>query len=507
MNRTVARLIRAVVAGFLIAIGVGLGAFNAWWVALAIGVPLIFTGMALIPRPSRISELDEFRRGSTSGAVPIEVEAITRSSLAAGELQPTMLTATLRPADDTAYRARWITSMSRGHFTSLVDRPFSTVPPEMLPPRADRDTPEFGDQPGRWALVYPATTLIAAVALLFGVSGSVWHIDASFPSVANNLGIGDESDPAAATADLTARIGDVLDEIAGLGPTASDNILSITLDEDDTSRAEVYDPATGQAISLWKYGGRGWEEPRRAETTKRRLDTFRAAEIAGTDVSTMGQTMQARLGTAGQGLVLTDMAVTRPVRGQPVLLVGGFGENGISDVEIQGRPDGTVAEFFDPGDFDTSFRLARSALDAANLSAARSNLRRFEIRGTKDNTPTMFAGQIQNSGGVLMEFTEPGRSGTLTVVPGAFPALSEYAGGSDGSFSFDAVSPDVFESVRTQAMARGSIEPFDRNAIDIQMTSIFQRDGRPVIQVELARESASAGTYSADGKFLKQGNF
>ncbi|GAB90489.1 hypothetical protein [Gordonia rhizosphera] len=427
----------------LIATGIGLGAFNAWWFALVVGVPVIILGMSAVPRATRTSELPVFRRGGSAQAIPIDVEALTRSSLSAGDLQPTMLTATIHPPDDTAYRARWITSMSRGHAQSLL------------------------------------------------------------PSVAESIGIGDG--PMTPT-DLASRTRDVLTHIVGIGPTASDNILTISLDDDGTSRAEVYDPTSGQALSLWKYGGRGWQDPRRTPTVKRRPDTFRADEIAGTDVTAMATTMQSRLGPAGEDLDLTDFAINRPVRGHPVALVGGFGDSGIPDIHIAGRPDGTVADFFDPGDFDTSFRLARAALAEANLAADRDNLRRFEIRGTAPNTPTMYAGRIQSSGGVLIEYTEPGRSGTVTVVPGEFPEVAEYPGTSQGSFSFDDVSPEVFEAVREEAMARGGVDAFDREAVDIQMTSIFQTDGRPVIQVELAGESASAGAYSVDGEFVEAGH-
>ncbi len=502
MNRTVARVVRAALGGMLIATGIGLGAFNAWWFALVVGVPVIILGMSAVPRATRTSELPVFRRGGSAQAIGIDVEALTRSSLSAGDLQPTMLTATIHPPDDTAYRARWITSMSRGHAQSLIGGASNTLRRVDLPDRDAREIPEFDDQPGRRAVLYPAVTAIAAGLLLVGVPGSAWDIDLSLPSVAESVGIGDG--PMTPT-DLASRTRDVLTHIAGIGPTASDSILTISLD-DDTSRAEVYDPTTGQAILLWKYGGRGWQDPQRTPTVKRRPDTFRADEIAGTDVTAMATTMQSRLGPAGEDLDLTDFTINRPVRGHPVALVGGFGDSGIPDIHIAGRPDGTVADFFDPGDFDTSFRLARAALAEANLAADRDNLRRFEIRGTAPNTPTMYAGRIQSSGGVLIEYTEPGRSGTVTVVPGEFPEVAEYPGTSQGSFSFDDVSPEVFEAVREEAMARGGVDAFDREAVDIQMTSIFQTDGRPVIQVELARESASAGTYSVDGEFVEAGH-
>ena len=43
VNRTRLRILRAVLGGLLIAVGIGLGAFNAWWVALFFGVPLVLS--------------------------------------------------------------------------------------------------------------------------------------------------------------------------------------------------------------------------------------------------------------------------------------------------------------------------------------------------------------------------------------------------------------------------------------------------------------------------------
>ena len=62
------RLLRATIAGSLIAVGVGLGAFNDWWVALFFGIPLVFAGIAVSPRASRVSELPEFRRATSPDA-------------------------------------------------------------------------------------------------------------------------------------------------------------------------------------------------------------------------------------------------------------------------------------------------------------------------------------------------------------------------------------------------------------------------------------------------------
>ncbi len=219
-SRTRLRLVRAVLAGLVVATGVGLGAFNAWWVALFIGIPLVFLGVAISPRASRVSELPEFRRGVTRDAPQIEVGALTRSSLGSDDLQPTMVTATINPPNDTAYEARWITSMTKGHFQALASSPFTTLPPDQLPPRDQADTPpEFDDHPGRWAVIYPAVTFVTACALLFGVADN-WTI-----SVRSLQSSGSVVDAPADDAEVTlaARHQRLLDEIVEhLGPGSTE---------------------------------------------------------------------------------------------------------------------------------------------------------------------------------------------------------------------------------------------------------------------------------------------
>lgn len=141
---------RAGLAGAIIAAGIGLGAFNPWWMAAFIGIPLILAGLLIAPRPSRISGLTTFRAGVSDRFVPARVEALTRSTLADEDQQPTLVTATISPANDTSYQARWITAMSRKDFQALTEDPLTSLPPEGLPPREARHspisaiTPEYG---------------------------------------------------------------------------------------------------------------------------------------------------------------------------------------------------------------------------------------------------------------------------------------------------------------------------------------------------------------------------
>ncbi|WP_040510968.1 YgaP family membrane protein [Gordonia soli] len=506
MNRTTRRVLRAALAGILIALGIGFGAFNAWWVALVIGVPLVFTGLALTPRPSRISELDVWRRGTTKQAVPIEVSAITRSSLSADDLQPTLVTATVRPRNDTEYEARWITSMGKGHAQDLISAPFSTIPPDLLPRRSVREVPEFRDHPGVWAVVYPAITALVAGALVFGIPASTWHVDVDLTSV--SLPGSGEPSSADKVAGLDERRHEVLAEVAKISPTASTNLLNINIDENGTSRAEVFDPTTGDAIRLSSSGG--WSTSR-SDTRLRKPDTFTAAEVAAVDLSAMFGTMEQQSRKSPEYRPekkwnWVDLEIKRPERDQQVVITGGFGESIIASVDIEGRTDGTIAEFFDPADFATSFRLARPALAAAGLSEDAKVLERFEIRGIASNTPIIRAGQIQNSGGVLLEFTAPRRSGTITIAPGAFPQIREYptSATSEGDFAFRDVSEAVFESVRAQAIRRGGVDAFDRDAVDIEMrTTSSILDYQLAILIEMADADGASGTYSPQGRFLR----
>ncbi|ETA05386.1 MULTISPECIES: hypothetical protein [Gordonia] len=507
-SRTRLRLVRAVLAGMLVATGIGLGAFNAWWVALSFGVPLVFLGIAISPRASRVSELPEFRRGVTRDAPQIEVGALTRSSLGAEDMQPTMVTATVNPPNDTAYEARWITSMSKGHFQALASSPFTTLPPDQLPPRDQTDTPEFDDHPGRWAVIYPAVTLVTAVALLFGVAES-WTISVpSMPSFGSAVDIDDADDAEATLAERHQRL---LDEIVDyLGPGATRNLLRLSYNLDSTSdQAIVFDPTNGRAtnINVWDGGSNA-----SATRTMDRADkTFDAASINPGSLGDIVGSMHAEVTPIVPDAQLDGFEIRRPAANEPVVLTGSFdpGDAFIHDVEIEARSDGTVATFFDPADFDTAFAVGRAALPLAGIAPNAAALDQFVIRGIADNTPIISASSIQNSGGVLMQYRTSTSDGQIVIVPGKFPAVSGVEGSyrPDG-FSFDAISPRLFDRVRDDAMKRGSVPDYDHGAVAIDVIEPHLRDDTAfVIRIEMARVDASKGMYSLDGQFIKAAHY
>ncbi|SDU22450.1 hypothetical protein [Gordonia westfalica] len=506
-SRTRLRLVRAVLAGLVVATGVGLGAFNAWWVALFIGIPLVFLGVAISPRASRVSELPEFRRGVTRDAPQIEVGALTRSSLGSDDLQPTMVTATINPPNDTAYEARWITSMTKGHFQALASSPFTTLPPDQLPPRDQADTPEFDDHPGRWAVIYPAVTFVTACALLFGVADN-WTI-----SVRSLQSSGSVVDAPADDAEVTlaARHQRLLDEIVEhLGPGSTRNVLRLSYNLDSSSdQAIVFDPTNGRAtnINVWDGGSNASAMP----TMDRADKTFDAATINPGSLGDIAGSMSAEVSPIVPDAELNGFEIQRPEPNEPVVLTGSFdpADTFIHDVEIEARTDGTVAQFFDPADFDAAFGVARDALGVADLPPDAPVLDEFVIRGIADNTPIISASSIQSSGGVLFRYTTPTRSGQIVVAPGTFPEASGNTGRyrPDG-FAFDAVSPQVFDRVRDDAMKRGSIPEYDRGAVAIEVSDPPFTDEPPLaIRVEMARVDASKGMYTLDGQFIKAGHY
>ncbi|MEO9328842.1 hypothetical protein [Gordonia aurantiaca] len=497
------RVVRAVVAGLVVATGVGLGAFNAWWVALFIGVPLVFAGLAIGPRASRMSELPGFRRGVTRDSPRIEVEALTRSSLTAEDLQPTLVSATIHPPDDTSYRARWLTSMGRGHFQALASNPFTTVPPEQLPPRDRTPSPTFDDQPGRWAVVYPAVTFLSACTLLFGVAEN-WEITApSLPSLTPVTGFGGSDDADATLADRHERL---LDEIVDhLGPDAVQDVLRLNYNLGSGSdQAVVFDPSNGRAtsINVWDGGSNASPVP----NTDRADKTFDAAAIEPRSLGRIAESMLSEVSEMLPDSGLERLGIQRPQPNAPVTLTGTIdpGDAYIRDVDVQALTDGTVAKFFDPADFPVAFTVAREALADAGIPTDAPFVDDFVLRGIADNTPIISASSIQNSGGVLFRYTTPDRTGQIVVAPGRFPEISTSTGRyrPDG-FAFDALSPQLFDRIRDDAMRRGSIPGYDRAAVTIDVSDVPTVDQEHVIRIEMARVDASKGMYSLDGTFIK----
>ena len=85
------------------------------------------------------------------------------------------------------------------------------------------------------------------------------------------------------------------------------------------------------------------------------------------------------------------------------------------------------------------------------------------------------------------------------LAPGELPRVTSMNHHLDDIWrlSVNDVPRATFEAVRDDAMRRGDVDEFDRNAVNMLMWSTFQRDGAVRILVQLTRDDASAGTYSA----------
>jgi len=491
------RVGQAGAAGALIASGIGIGAYNTGWVALGVSIPLVIAGLAVTPRASRSSELDVFAHAAHPELVPVRVDALTRSSLATDDLQPTLVTATISPPNDTAYQARWITSMSRAHFRSLADDPVTTLLPDQLPPREVDRTPAFDDHPGKWAVIYPVVTVLTTLAVLFGV-GDRWHIAIAGPApAAQHTSHG----PRSKAMDLNARRDGMIRSITTqFGPAAANNLLDMRLTGSGSDYGTVFDPTNGDATIVYiNNAGDPFATP--SPRVLRKDSTFAATDITSADLTAIVGKMAKQLDSAGRISKLDTLEIKRSGPGAPVILSGRFGGK-----TIDALPNGTVGEIFDPADFAVSFEKAREALALAGIAPSDRVLTNFEIRGTHRATPIAHAGELQTNGGVLLDFHTGDRSGHVIVAPGDLPQVIEKSYfATRQRFSFDDISQQVFESVRTQAMARGGLDPYEREAVEIWLTDREIDANRLAIRIEMAGVAAASGTYSLGGEFLAPG--
>lgn len=496
MDRTAVRVVRAGVSGVVIGIGVGVGAYNAWWLALCLSVPLVMVGLWVAPRPSRVSDLDAFEPGPREHAVPIRVDALTRSSLTDEDLQPTLVTATVSPPHDTEYRARWIAPMSSAQFRSLTASPATALAPDRLPPRDGSRAPDFGDQPGGWTVVYPVVTILVALSVLLGV-GDAWHISFDRPAAPAPPADG----TTAKAMDLNSRRDGMLRAITEqFGPAAANNLLDLRFTGSGSDYGTVLDPTNGDTTIVYvNNGGDAFTTP--SAQVRRKDSTFLASDIASTDLTAITEKMAQHAESASAPRDLDTLQIKRSGPGAPLIITGTFGGK-----TINALPDGTVGEVFDPADFAVSFQRARDALARAGIATSDPVLTNFEIRGTHRATPIAHASELQISGGVLLEFQTGDRSGQIVIVPGELPEITDGSRHSrQQTFSFDDIALDVFESVRAQAMQRGDLEPYERQAVEIWMTDREIDPYRLAIRIELAGVAAAAGTYSVTGEFLAPG--
>lgn len=505
-RRVANRLLGATVAGLIIGVSIGLGAHNAVWVAV-LGCFGVVGGLALAPRPSRTAEMPEWELAGSSPGTRVRVDSITRSAVNSASRQPTVVSARIAPVDDTDYHTTWITSMSKSHTAMLINSGTAKLLPASVPPRRGAP-PQFGDHPGIWAVIYPAVTLVACAALLFGVPASAWHVEISTSewSAADD----DSSDVRTNAADenLNARLTAMITEMSTLSSTA----LRIQF-TDGSDYGSFYNPQTGTQISINRSSDGEFGTRTESPSTQRDDDTFDPAAFAAVDLTALVADMQSRLDRVVGRTTLTSLALARPTESATPIMTGSFESAASSSrtFTIAARADGTVADYFNPGDFETSFELARRALVSQQIPLTRPVLTRFEIRGTAPATPIMYAGAIQNSGGVLIDYTTATKTGSVVVVPGQFDEVRTTVGTyrlpADG-LSFAQLSPAVFNSIRAQAMARGKIRAFDRDAVDIEAVDDGHHDlSGPFIRVAMSRSDAASGQYSLTGKFLAPGYY
>ncbi|GGF43904.1 hypothetical protein [Williamsia phyllosphaerae] len=493
MSRRTIFVLRAVGAGALVACGIGLGANNGWLMALIVGVPLIVSGFVVAPRPSRVSELPVWSQARPG--VEAQVGALTRSTLGDVDRQPCLITATVSPADDIPYEARWLASMTRSDVTALLDAPHVELPDSVVPPR-EPTTPEFDDVPGRRALMYPAATVAVLIALLVLVPASMWRVDVSADSSSRSGG--------GSTGRVsTGQLASAMEHARTLSPTAAGNILQISLAAGGSDRINVFLPDTGQIVSAYRSSG-SWRDQPPAETRLRGADAFPLTDLDPFDLDAVSAAM------TGDGERLLNLEIKRTAPEEIPLATAKVGPDVFDQRTVQARLTGEVAESFDPGDLAVSMRIAADAIRAAKLPTSAPVLTRFEIRGTREGTPIMRAGSIQNSGGVLIEYSTETTTGSVVVRPGEFPSMPsppyENKAGRlpRGAAAFDQLSAATFARIRDDAMRRGGVAAFDRTAVDLQVTQGRSDDDYgPVVYAAVGPSPGSEGTYGLDGAFLR----
>lgn len=487
---------------------VGLGAYNHWVMALVVGVPLVIAAIFVAPRPRRIDGL--LQGGHSPQTIPIRVDALTRSSLDASNVQPTLVTATISPPNDTEYRTRWLSAMPKGMVANLLQDADTRLPASFIPPRPATSLPyeaggrpspepEFGDNPGTSTLVYPAIIVAVAAALFFGI-GTGWHISVSMPSTGiSSFGDDGPSD------DVQERMDALVNRVSQISPSAAGNVLSLELEENGNDRASVYDPATGESLSIYYWeSSDDWYEPTRSSTPYRSAKTFTIPDVAGMQLNAIVDRMKTTLPPESQQF--QSMTIDRADNNRPVLATAVFGEGYENEATIQADTTGKIAPWFQPGDFGVAMEQAAVAIEQAGLSSWEPIFTRFEIRGTDSGTPTMRAGAIQNSGGILMDFSEPNRYGSLTIVPGFFGEFTttENSGSdyTDGAVAFDDLSAALLDKVRDDAVRRNGVEAFDRNRVDVQTSNSYVlEEYQTVIMIQVGPNSPT-DYYTLDGEFL-----
>jgi hypothetical protein len=393
------------------------------------------------------------------------------------------------------------------------------LPTALIPPRpetsltydaglAPAKSTEFGRYPANSTLLHPLITVLVAIALFLGV-GSAWHISVSTPDAGISSTTGDDNE---STQDPQEQVNRLLAQIRTLSPSAESNILSLYISRDGNDRAEVYDPATGESIGIsYAASSDSWNGPEPDTTDARSPRTFRGDDLTRMQFTAIVEEMERLVPEPSR--YFESMTVKRDGDDKPVLATAAFGDDIEDKVDIEANTDGVVATWFNPGDFQTSMTLAQEMLVETGIPTDQPFLTRVEIRGDPD-AATISAGDIQNTSGVLVEYTDLKSSGTVSRSPGHFPSVRPYGENKagrlrEGSIAFTEVSAATFEQVRNDAMRRGNVDTFDRNLVDIEASYRYVRalgEYQTVISVKVGPDPLREEVYSLDGQYLATGN-
>lgn len=325
---------------------------------------------------------------------------------------------------------------------------------------------------------------------------------------ATSYGAEKEVEPGSASpvADPSAQLRAAVAKADEIQPGGSNSLLEIDIDE-NTTRVTTLDLTTGQRVSAY-FSQRSdeWDEPSRHSTTDRADATFRAADIAGLDL-----TAAAKKVTAAADTIKLDRTNSHASDGIEIerrspdkKLVATFSLSGF-DIEVDsagGLPDNLAL-----ATVDGLLPIAERLLRANGLDPAQPVLDQLDYRVFAENVSSVGSGR----GTVELRVDGGGKYGTLKETVGKFPEvqLKPDTSPSSTSFALRAITPAGIEKARADLEQRFSVLPIDAHALGLRVDADTRTSSRitppTIMQVGLGPNSDHEAYYAMNGTFLRTG--
>lgn len=311
---------------------------------------------------------------------------------------------------------------------------------------------------------------------------------------------------ALAVADLDAQLLDAFGQADRMVPNGSASILELRFGW--ARSVTVLDPRNGNQVTSSRS-----DDDWAASTTTRatRRDDFSRSDLTGLSLTDAASSVDGAARGLGDRAGADHSTITIGRRDEDELLLVAFdSDSPMRTIQVDAR--GRLPDTLDAGAITTVMVAAARIMRSAGVSE-RTPLTRFDFKSIVDESTIPAASQIQNSGGIALEFDE-GPVDRIVAVPGEFPIVHTRDGRAypqEQTFVIGDLSQASVIRARDDLMRRHGSPTYDEDLVGFQIGDApgdSGSDGPARLRLSVGPVNANVeGIYSLTGRFVRDGSW